>query len=149
MLTDMGGGGIAVTVLLIAAALAAICFLIWNMLGLFAAMRLDADSKAGRLLKTKAVVKLSIPAQIGSSRAVAEYAVGERKIRGKMIGKSRERLTEDQTVKILVSEKNPRYFAVYEQQIKNSVISYVIMCLMFLVIAAFLIFMAVVHITSG
>lgn len=102
------GSGIAVYSvigLLTAEALLAICFLIWNMLGLFAVMRLNSDNKAGRLLKTKAVVKLSIPAQAGSSRAVADYSVNERKVRGKMIGKSRERLTGDQTVKILVSEK--------------------------------------------
>lgn len=98
--------GFAVTAVLIAFALLAVWLLILNMLGLFAVMRLLSDSKAGRLLKIKAVIKWSIPAQIGSSRAVAEYAVGERKIpNGKMIGASRERLTEEQTIKILVSEK--------------------------------------------
>lgn len=134
----------AVTAVIIVFALLAVCFFVSNLIGFAAVINLLNDSKAGKLLKVKAKVKLSIPAQIGSSRAVAEYTVNKRKIpNGKMIGKSRERLTEDQTIKILVSEKNPKYFAVEEQQIKNSVISYVIMCLMFLIIAAFLGFLAV------
>ena len=146
----MGGGGIAATALLIAAALIAIGLMIRNLLGLSAAMRLLSDSKAGRLLKVKSVIKWSDRAQRGGSlRAVAEYAVGERKIRGKMIGASREHLNEGQTIRVLTSEKNPRYFAVNEEQIGNSLPSYVIMCLMFLVIAVFLIFLTVDRIISG
>lgn len=142
-------GGSGVVLLLIAAELIAIWLLVSNLMGLAAVINMLNDSKAGKLLKVKATVKLAIPAQTGSSRAVADYTVNERKIRGKMIGKSRERLTEDQTVKILVSEKKTKYFAVEEQQIKNSVISYVIMCLIFLIIAGFLGFLAVKRIIGA
>lgn len=138
------GSGIAATVLFIAAALIAIGLMIRNLLGLSTAMRLLSDSKTGRLLKVKSVIKWSVRTQNGGSlRAVAEYAVGERKIRGKMIDASREHLNEGQTIRVLISEKNPRYFAVNERQIKNSVTSYVMMCVIFLVIAVLLIFFAI------
>lgn len=45
--------------------------------------------------------------------------------------------------------KNPKYFAVEEQQIKNSVFSYVMMCLIFLIIAAFSGFLAVERIIGA
>lgn len=121
------GGGFAVKALLIVMALLAV----------------------GQLLKIKAVVKRSVPASRGSSRAYAEYAVGERKIKGRMICASPVRLTEGQTVKVFISERKPKFFAVDERQIKNAVYAYVVMCLVFLMIAAFLIFIAAERITSG
>lgn len=137
-------GGFAVKVLLIVFSLLAVGLLIRNLLGLFAVMRLVADSKAGRLLKIKAEIKRSIPARRrGSSRAAAEYSIGERKIRGRMICASGERLTEGQTVKVLVSERKPGFFAVDERQIKNAVSAYAVMCFVFLIIAVFLIFAAI------
>ena len=138
-----------VEAVLIVFALLAVGLLIRNILGLCAVKKLLADSKAERLLKIKAVVKWSVPARIGSSRAAAEYSIGERKIKGRMIGASRQRLTEEQTVKVLVSERKPGFFAMDERQIKNAISAYAAMCLVFLITAAFLIFIAAERIISG
>lgn len=146
----MLGGGFAVKALLAVFALSAVGLLIWNIICLCGVMILRADSKSGRLLRIKAVVKRSVPARRrGSSRAVAEYSVGERKIKGRMISTSAERLTEGQTVKVFVSERKPGLFAVEERQIGSAVFAYVVMCLMLLIIAVFLIFVAVRRIVLG
>lgn len=134
-------GGFAVEALLIAFALLAVGLFVWNMVNLIAVMTFRADSKAGRLIKVKAVIKRSVPSRLGgSSRAVAEYSIGERKLEGRMICASGERLTKGQTVKVLVSERRPGLFAVDEQQIEIAVPAHVIMPVMLLIIAAFLVF---------
>lgn len=144
------GGGYAVDVLLIVFALLAAGLLIRNILGLCTVVSFLTDSKKGRLLRIKAVIKRSAPtrsryAHIGSSRAVANYSIGEKKIVGRMLCTSTERLTEGQTIKVLVSERKSRFFAVDERQIKNAAHAYAVMCFMFLIITAFLIFVAINH----
>ena len=140
-------GGVIVEVLL---ALVAVGLLVWSIISLSTAALILSDSKAGRLVRVKAVIKWSVPSRRrGSVRAYADYSIGERKIKGRMIGASRERLTEEQTIKVLVSERHPGLFAVDEQQIKNAIPTRVIMLVMFLIIAAFLVFLAVTDIPSG
>ncbi|MDE7229329.1 MAG: hypothetical protein K2N56_02510 [Oscillospiraceae bacterium] len=145
------GGGFAVEALLIVMALAAVGLLIRYIVELCGVFKLRADNKAGRLLKIKAVVTRSVRAGrgSGSSRAYAEYAVGERKIKGRMICASAVYLTEGQTVKVLVSERKPGFFAVDERQIGGAVFDNALMCIMFLIIAGFLIFVAVDRIAFG
>lgn len=145
----MTGGGFAVQVLLSVLALLAVGLFVWNLLGFISILKIRSDGRQGRILRVKAVVKWSVPARIGSSRAAAEYSIGERKIRGRMIGASGERLTEGQTVKVFVSERKPGLFAVDERQINSAASAYVVMCLVFLIIAAFLIFIVVKYITSA
>lgn len=67
-----------VEIMLIAAALLAVGVTVGNIIGLCGVLKILADSKSGRLLRIKAVIKWSVPAQrgISSSRAYAEYAVG-------------------------------------------------------------------------
>lgn len=145
------GGGFAVGALLIVCALAAVGLLIKYIIDLCGALKIRSDLKAGRLLKIKAVVTRSVRAGrgSGSSRAYAEYAVGERKIRGRMICASAVRLTEGQTVNVLVSERKPGFFAVDERQIGGALSANALMCTMFLIIAGFGIFVAVGLIVFG
>lgn len=143
-------GGYAVETLLVALVLLAVGVLVGNIIGLRGVMKLRADSKSGRPLRVKAVIKWSVPAQKrGSSRAYAEYAVGERKIKGRMISASAERLTEGQTIKVFVSERHPTLFAVEERQISSAVTACAVMCGMTAVIAAFPVFTAVWRIVFG
>ncbi len=140
-------GGFIVEVLL---ALIAVGLRVWSIISLSTVALLLSDSKAGRLIKVKAVIRWSVPSpRRGSSRAYADYTIGERKIKGRMLCASRERLTEEQTIKVLVSERRPGLFAVDEQQIKNAFSAHVIMFVMFLIIAAFLVFVAVTGIPSA
>ncbi len=145
------GGDFAVKALFIVMALAAVGLLIRYIVELCGVLKLRADNKAGRLLKIKAVVTWSVRASrgTGSSRAYAEYAVGERKIKGRMICASTVRLTEGQTVNVLVRERKPGFFVVDERQIKSAVSANALMCTMFLIIAAFLIFSAAERIVFG
>lgn len=144
-------GGFVVKALLIALALLAVGLLIKYIIDLCGVLKLRSDLKAGRLMKIKAVVTWSVRANrgSGSSRAYAEYAVGERKIKGRMICASAVRLTEGQTVKVLVSERKPDVFAVDERQIGRAGFVYAVMCTMFLIIAGFGIFVAVGPIVFG
>lgn len=140
-------GGFIVEVLL---ALIAVGLLVWSIISLSTVAMLLSDSKAGRLIKVKAVIKWSVPSpRRGSSRAYAEYSIGERKIKGRMLCASRERLTEGQTITVLVSERSPSLFAVDEQQIIFALPARIIMCTMFLIIAAFLVYVVVTGIPSG
>lgn len=96
----------AVRAVLIASALLAVGLLIRSIFGLCVAARFLTESKKGRLLRIKAVVKRSSPTNShGSARAIAEYPIGEKKIVGRMLCSSAERLTEGQTVTVLVSER--------------------------------------------
>lgn len=139
----------AVRAVLIASALLAVWLLIRSIFGLCAAARFLTDSKKGRLLRIKAVVKRSSPTRSrnshGSARAVAEYPIGEKKIVGRMLCSSTERLTEGQTVKVFVSERKSGFFVVDERQIKGAVFACAVMCFDFLVIASFLSFVAVIN----
>lgn len=127
-----------------ALALIAVGLLVWSIISLSTVALILSDSKAGRLIKVKAVIKWSVPSRRrGSSRAYAEYTIGERKIKGRMVGASRERLTEGQTITVLVSERSPSLFAVDELQIKSAMTACVVMFVMFLIIAAILVFIAV------